>query len=418
MTGTVKEMWHRAEMPRFPVSHADFNADHGPSHAPRTEIRRRWRPWRSALHPVLAALGASVLAATSVVPSAWAVPMAPAQVRSAVTAPASRSVGARQVLASAALASAKTAAKASPALPASPAPTAPAASTDARCPSEPEPLAQEQLLAQARDRGLMWRLERDGRTSYLYASLHLGRPSWAAPGPKLKAALDQVDALALELDPLDTTAWRMPPLPELPLDASLNDRLAAQARAVCVAPQAVEALHPLLRLSTFTLMRARTLGMDVRYGQEMLLSRWARDRSLPVLALETLQGQLDALLPDDPDEARHELRAGLRQLERPQPLLRMLNELVSAWDRGDLRRLSQYESWCDCVTDARDRAALTRLNDGRNPGLADRVSSLHRKDQSLLVAVGALHMTGPQALPDLLRQRGFEVTLVHPPTAR
>ncbi|UXH78764.1 TraB/GumN family protein [Roseateles amylovorans] len=287
-----------------------------------------------------------------------------------------------------------------------------------QCPPEPEPLAQEQLLAQAKDRGLLWTLQRDGRTSYLYASLHLGRPSWAAPGPRLKAALDQVDALALELDPLDPAAWRMPPLPELSLDAGLRDRMAAQARAVCVAPQAVEALHPLLRLSTFTLMRARTLGMDVRYGQEMLLSRWARDRSLPVLALETLQSQLEVLLPEDPDEARHELHAGLRQLERPKPLMRMLNELVTAWERGDLRRLSQYESWCDCVADARDRAALTRLNDGRNPALAERVSNLHRKDQTLLVAVGALHMTGPQALPDLLRQRGFEVTLVHPPSAR
>ncbi len=289
-----------------------------------------------------------------------------------------------------------------------------------RCPADlaPAPVPSDQLQAQAKDRGILWTLTRDGHTSYLHASLHLGRPAWAAPGPRLKAALDQVDAVALELDPLDTTAWTMPPTPVLPIDAQLQKRLETQARNACLPAQALASMHPLLQLSTLTLAQARALGLDVQYGQEVLLSRWARERQLPVIALETLQGQLSALLPEDPDEARHELRAGLRQLERPAELRRMLGDLVSTWERGDLRRLSRYEDWCHCVQDARDRAALARENDGRNPNLAARISELHQKGQSLLVAVGALHMTGPKALPVLLRQQGFEVTQVHPAPAK
>lgn len=298
------------------------------------------------------------------------------------------------------------------------APSAPASSASPTCAPEPPPATADQLAAQTRDRGLLWTLRKDGRTSYLYASLHLGKPAWAAPGPRLRQALDAVDAVALELDPLDTEAWRMPPIPDLPLDAPLRQRLDAQAAAVCLPAGAMASVHPLLRVSTFTLLRARTLGLDVRYGQEMLLSRWARDRQLPVIALETLQGQLDALLPADPDTARRELRAGLRQLERPQPLTRMLSRMVDAWERGDLALLGRYERWCDCVHSDDDRAALVRLNDGRNPQLAARIGELHQRGQTLLAAVGALHMTGPQALPGLLRQQGFEVTLVHPPSGR
>jgi uncharacterized protein len=264
----------------------------------------------------------------------------------------------------------------------------------------------------------LWTLTRDGHTSYLHASLHLGRPAWTAPGPKLKQALNKVDAVALELDPLDAASWVMPTIPELTIDPALQKRLAAQARSVCLPAQAVAAMHPLLQLSTITLMQARGLGLDVRYGQEMLLSRWARDRHLPVIALETLQGQLSALLPEDADQARHELRSGLQQLERPAALQRMLKDLVGTWERGDLRRLARYEDWCDCIRDARDREALARENDGRNPNLADRISELHQRGQSLLVAVGALHMTGPQALPTLLREKGFEVTQVHPGAAK
>lgn len=288
----------------------------------------------------------------------------------------------------------------------------PDATPAASCPPEPAPLPAEQLAAQARDRGLMWTLRRDGRTSYLYASLHIGKPSWAAPGPRLRAALDQVDAVALELDPLDRGSWQMPPIPDLPVDAATRRRLDAQAAAVCLPPQALARMHPLLQTSTYMLLRARTLGLDVKYGQEMLLSQWARDRGLPVLALETLQGQLDALLPADADAARHELRTNLRQLERPRPLLKTLDTMVSVWERGDLQRLDRYAEWCDCVTDAADRAALQRLNDGRNPALAERIAELHQPGQTLLVAVGAMHMTGPKALPVLLRAQGFEVTLM------
>jgi len=300
------------------------------------------------------------------------------------------------------------------ALPAAWAFAAPAPAAEPRCPAAPPEVTQIQADAQARDRGILWTLTRDGHTSYLHASLHLGRPAWISPGPRLKAALAQVDAVALELDPLDTASWTMPDIPELPIDASLQKRLAAQGRSVCLPAQALASMHPLLQLSTITLMRARALGLDVRYGQEVLLSQWARDRGLPVIALETLQGQLSALLPEDPEEARHELRSGLRQLERPAPLQRMLKDLVGTWERGDLRRLERYEDWCNCIQDARDRAALARENDGRNPNLAARISELHQRGQSLLVAVGALHMTGPQALPALLRRHGFEVTQVHP----
>ena len=280
------------------------------------------------------------------------------------------------------------------------------------CPPEPAALSAERLATQARDRGLMWSLTRDGRTSYLYASLHVGKPAWAAPGPRLRAALERVDAVALELDPLDREAWKMPPMPALRLDAATQRRLDAQAAAVCLPPQALASLHPLLQTSTYMLLRARTLGLDVRYGQEMLLSQWARDRGLPVLALETLQGQLDALLPADPAAAAKELQANLRQLERPKSLLRTLDQMVTVWDRGDLKRLDRYADWCDCVSDANDRATLQRINDSRNPHLADRVSELHQAGQTLLVAVGAMHMTGAQALPVLLRERGFEVTLM------
>ena len=55
---------------------------------------------------------------------------------------------------------------------------------------------------------------------------------------------------------------------------------------------------------------------------------------------------------------------------------------------------------------------MRRLNDERNPALADGIEAQHRRGRRVLAAVGALHMTGPQALPVLLAQRGFKVERV------
>ncbi|MCH7342502.1 TraB/GumN family protein [Pelomonas sp. CA6] len=281
------------------------------------------------------------------------------------------------------------------------------------CPAAPAPLAAAQLAEQASDRGMLWRLRRDGRDSYLYATLHLGQPGWAYPGPRLQQALAGVRRIALELDPLDPAALQMPPTPPLPLDAPLRQRLAAQARAQCLDAAALERQHPLLGLSLLSLLDARRDGMDVLYGQDLMLAVWARQHGLPVLALESAALQLQALIPADAGLARAELAEGLEALERGRNRPQM-RTLAALWAAGDLAALQDTGRWCDCDPEGPTRQMLARLNDERNPALARRIAALHAEGPPLLAAVGALHMTGPQALPRLLRELGFEVSAVHP----
>ena len=80
----------------------------------------------------------------------------------------------------------------------------------------------------------------------------------------------------------------------------------------------------------------------------------------------------------------------------------------------DLKALGAYPRWCGCADSPAERAWLKRVNDDRNGPLAARIDALHGAGQRLLVAVGALHMSGPQALPRLLAERGFTVEALHP----
>ncbi|MDN3919561.1 TraB/GumN family protein [Roseateles violae] len=272
------------------------------------------------------------------------------------------------------------------------------------------------LAATAVDHGFLWRLRRDGHESWLFGSLHLGRPAWALPGPALREAWRRSELLAVELDagdPATLQALREAARPAAPLSPALQQRLAAQARAACLPEQALAALHPILQLSALTMLAARHDGLDAGFGQEAVLLALARAEGRPIVALESAAEQMRALIPADPAEQRRALAAGLEQLER-EAVRAPMRRLAEAWARGDLAELQDYARWCDCVHDEEDRRWLKRVNDDRNGPLAARIAALHGGGQRLLVAVGALHMSGPQALPRLLAELGFEVERVKP----
>lgn len=285
----------------------------------------------------------------------------------------------------------------------------------AACPPAPTPPSAEQAAAwaaSAPDRGLLWRISRGGHSSYLFGSLHVGKAAWAYPGPALRAAWAATEVLAVELDPADVgAALTALPQPEA-LPPAQARQIEAQARAACLPPQALNGLPAMLQLATLTLLEARRDGFDPAFGQEQMLLGWARREGRPVQSLESVQEQLDALAPQAA-ELPAVVDGTLRQLRTGQARAPM-RKLAAAWAGGDLRTLADYPRWCACADTATERAWFKRINDDRNLLLAARIAALHGAGQRLLVAVGALHMSGPQALPRLLATEGFTVEAVLP----
>ena len=264
----------------------------------------------------------------------------------------------------------------------------------------------------AADRGFLWRIQRDGRTSYLYGTMHVGKAEWMSPGPRLHRAMGAVDTLALEVDMSSPEAQAQlqavssRPLREIP--KALHKRLEQLWAAECL-PMAQLGSGP-VELQTMTLMAlmGRRQGYDPSYSSEAMLMLAAQTGRLPVVSLESVSLQLNLLLAANDAEAIETVAYALQQLEKPQTRA-MQAKLTKAWEESDLAVLASYQAWCDCVHTERERADLKKLLDDRNPGLAEGIERLHANGQRVLAAVGALHMTGPQALPKLLAGRGFTV---------
>jgi uncharacterized protein len=288
----------------------------------------------------------------------------------------------------------------------------------ASCPppaTAPTPRQVQAAQAQAKDRGFLWRVTKDGRTHHLFGTIHVGKLEWAFPGAKLRAALADAQTVAFELDPLDpavqsslrtASAGRSVELP-----AALDEQLKREIQRACIPAQALAGLHPLMQAMTATMVDAARDGLQVAYGQEFVLAGAARARKLRTVSLETAERQLAAIIPSDAAQAERTLAGALEQMQSGLGR-RVLQRMAAAWERGDLQEIESYERWCDCVKTDDDRALLVALNDERNPAMAERIEALHGEGQRLFVAVGALHMTGPKALPALLAARGFRVERV------
>jgi uncharacterized protein len=277
-------------------------------------------------------------------------------------------------------------------------------------------------LKNAQDRGFLWRLDKGGRTSWLYGTLHVAKPEWAMPGPTVRGALKQSDALLLELDLTDPKTLAaisegMSGTATPTLAFSERQRLQVEALALELCIPLSELRNKSPAVQSFILMASigRREGLHPELGIDLWLGVLARALTKPVISLETVEDQLNLLNP---------LVASSQAQE--QELDRMLDTLVSGrsqtqlgqiaayWSTSDLAALHDYPQWCECMQTPEDRRAMQRALDDRNVPMTERIAKLHDGGQQVFAAVGALHMVGPQSLPRLLALQGFTVKWVPP----
>lgn len=294
--------------------------------------------------------------------------------------------------------------------------TGPARAQYTLCPPAAKPPTEEQQALgqrEARDRGMLWRATKDGRTSWLYGTIHVGRLAWTFPGPTVRDALGRSDTLALELDPQDPAVMAkmqryMARDPKLTLTPSLDRRLRAQLQKACMPPALVDQMAPEMLGATLTVTAARREGFDALYGIDFSLGQVARALGKPVQSLETVETQLGELISDNEDDLRANVGQMLDDLEQGKVIPQLLR-LARAWEAGRDDELANYTEWCRCADTPRDKARLRRLIEGRNAGLADSIDRLHAGGQSVFAAMGGLHLVGPEGLPALMARRGYTV---------
>ncbi|HEY5994145.1 MAG TPA: TraB/GumN family protein [Gallionellaceae bacterium] len=295
----------------------------------------------------------------------------------------------------------------------------------AACPPAPEKpteAAIQSAMRSASDHGYLWRISKDGRTSYLYGTIHVGKFEWIYPGPKVTAALRETDTIALELDMMDPevrkrTNKEMASLHGNALPGPLEKRMRKQAESLCVPYEKLAGVPPEMQVAVLSIMVGRWEGLDASYGIDVFLAALGHQANKNMVSLETPEFQVQALLMHTPQETAAIVEASLDEMESSRSR-KMLKRLADAWDRGNYAEMEHYEDWCDCLKTDVDRTMMKRMLDERNPAMAERIDALHHGGKQVFAAVGSMHMFGPMGLAALMEKRGYKVERVEFGTAQ
>jgi uncharacterized protein len=292
------------------------------------------------------------------------------------------------------------------------APTTMARGAEPQCPPLPTQPSNESLQAlmqSAKDRGFLWSIEKDGVKSYLFGTIHVNKLDWMFLGPKTMQAAASSNIVAMELDPLDPAIQQgMSDLSKAGIERYelaplLAARMKAAAQKVCVPDAVLDQSHPVMQLVLLGLFDARFEGLEASYGVELFLSGFSRQVKKEIVSLESMGGTQN--------EQIEGIEQNLKLIEAGEGR-RKIARMANAWGASNLDDFENISQWCNCMNTERERAEFRKLNDERNPGMAESIDKLHKQGKSIFAAVGSLHMTGAKSLPKLMTQKGYKVERV------
>lgn len=284
------------------------------------------------------------------------------------------------------------------------------------CPPGPPKFNREiaqQAKAHARDHGFLWRITKHGHSSYLYGTMHVSKPAWMFPGPRVTKALRHADTVALELDILDPRIQReMQQLdaglkPES-LPARLRARLRKQAETLCVPYASLKDMPAEIQLAELSLAFASKDGLYPQFAIDGVLAALGHAAKQHVVSLETPALQIHTLMMPNHRDLLGYVDDSLDELEHKRGRA-LFERMATAWAQSDYATMASYPKWCECLRTPIERKVMRRMLNARNPAMAAKIDAMHRRGRRVFAAVGSLHMFGKIGLPALMKKKGYKV---------
>ncbi|MGK5026964.1 TraB/GumN family protein [Janthinobacterium sp. RB2R34] len=287
----------------------------------------------------------------------------------------------------------------------------------------PLPAAFAEAPLVAVNRGALFKVQDAGHTLYLFGTIHVGAPDFYPLEPTVTRALHEAGALALEIDPTLDPRLAASAVLKYGMDAP-GSKLPADCRQVLaprvtpllqkygIPAEAAVPMKPWMLASVLAISEFSTLGYRTDLAVDSYLAQQAKQRSIPVLELESMESQLALFGGMTQDEQCRFLEDSIESIE-DKDQQQEAREIANAWRTADSAAFERLAA--KAATDPSFAARFMQevLLDGRNPKLADGIARLLRQEKTSLAAIGVLHLVGKQSVPDLLRKKGLKVERVY-----
>lgn len=272
-------------------------------------------------------------------------------------------------------------------------------------------------------RGLLYEISKNGQTGWLFGTLHVGKSDFFPLERIVTQAVAQASELMVEADltqaeGIAASIERYAVLPqEQSLDslltASLRQRLKVQVDALSLPRDNLQPFKPWMAGLSLVMAAIHQSGYDSVYASDGFLIGLAKGLDKPIVELEGMAFQLK-LFDDIPRKDQLVfLGETLTQLEKGTTAADT-RELVNAWLASDAKTLHQLSQKSLRDSPRSARWMQQKLFTERNQRMAQKIEQRLAAGHAPFVAVGALHLTGRDGVPDLLKKRGYRVNNLYP----
>ena len=267
-----------------------------------------------------------------------------------------------------------------------------------------------ETAAHDRARPLFWKVEKDGKTTYVLGTMHVGVDPDAQLPPVVWKTLDGARVFAMETDLGKAASRDVMRHDGTTLHGELGSAYWAKLAGALGKEQAAR-VDGMKVMIPATLLSMR--GLPETPAMDGALLARAQAEQKPIVYLEPIEAEeavldkwmdakmLEAMLDDLPGEEQHAKDMLAAYVAGDEAKI----EALSDAERADWKRAGK--------SDADYEAQMEDLLFSRNASWVPELEELHEKGGGF-VAVGAMHLIGKRSVLDLLRQRGYTVTRLTP----
>ena len=263
----------------------------------------------------------------------------------------------------------------------------------------------------------LWEVSSLTNKIYLFGTVHAGRPQWYPLPAAVENAYADSTVLVVEADITNVDAMRKSAeaMTYKPPD-SLRSHVSPDdyARFVKLLPRfalgesQIAQLKPFMAVSLLVFAEWARLGFRPDYGVDSYFIKKAKGELKPIVEIEGVDEQIRLMDSLTDKETRQLFEGTIIALESG-----LTNEqitgMVGAWQFGDPNLMLEIaRRYNDQVPGAKEFEETFIWS--RHAEMLGKIEDyLNHSKERHFVAVGALHLSGPRGLVELLRKRGYIV---------
>jgi len=258
-------------------------------------------------------------------------------------------------------------------------------------------------------RPMFWSVAKDGKTTYLLGTMHLGVDAEKRLPDLVWKQLDSAPTLAVEADLNEGSSIDM-----ARKDGSLKQDLGPEywkKLEAAITPQVAASIDKMKPMVATTFLSMK--GLDGTPAMDSILVGRAIRLKKPVVYLEAASKQLAIL------EKWMNVKALKMMLDHLEETEANTKQLLAAYLEGDEQKLvalgddDRKTAKESGFTDAELDEQMQELLYARNADWIPKIEELHGKGDAF-IAVGAMHLIGKKSVLELLGAKGYKISRITP----